>query len=1159
MQRREAFLQGLLELHRLRDPDARRSAWRSTLASVARACSDELPSPLEGLSPASVAQSVAVALTTGLVDDLDWMAGAAAAAALYEIAAVLPPGNEKRELGRRVLARLTDGDAETFVALATRMALGSGKGLAGDGMQARVALALALPVSAGVRVAPLALALATRRELARSWIVENAAGSLPDRRLAGRVIEQASRSILQRASQGDDAPMRALRSDAAAVAQARLFADREPLVWRHIAVARGLVAAYHPPFLDAIEGGFSPELSPTEWRRAATSLVAHAASRPDFVVKKVRDVLQKGVLRRDPGAAAAFLWGLPAAAEVEPEAAEEILDAVLAYAPASPVAEVLPDVLAEGPGGTFGARAAEMLREVLGRGVSTPGEGEDDGALALRARLLAELGPESARERSVVDALRSGLAAFVRDGARAAFAAGAEAVTLARESFATLEALDDDNDVGRAKAISRRTAFTALRDLDLGLFEDGLAAHLLALGGKAPEAERARRDLDALTGQIATWVLAREADPTPRGARVAHPTLRQRRVRTLLHVADAAEGDDDGAARARRLQIATTMMRLVGAGPPPVLHRTIVATLARALDALLREEACDPADVMLVVAQRRLAHADVDTLAEASMNVDLRALLSSYADLCRSTDADIEPASTGIPSLPGAGAAPRDGSGSFALAWTPSGAFEVVAPGSAAASSSAIPPLSLGSPAGRRVAALAQLGRAMGADASTRTEAARSAVLRISRALARITTARSLAEVVGGAGNASPLAELETGTAALATLAAGARQRLGDRSSDAHVLVPSLAPALDAAIQSGATTDVPAAVAEARAELELILPGPFSEIVSSVLDGLARLPITAAETGVDATEPEPPLPAWLPPRRTIGGFYVVRALGAGTGGTVFKVRRIEDRHDATAETFALKVPDYDGNAARTLSEEEFLQLFREEATALLGLPGHPNLARFVTFDLSARPKPILVMELVEGLSLERVLRARQLDVARAFEVLDGVASGLEAMHRAGLGHLDVKPSNVILREGDEAVLVDFGLSGRNIRPGCATLPYGAPEVWGVLPDDVVPTASAADMYAFGCLIFEVLWGEELFDGPSEMAIVSAHISHDGWPLKIEALGKRDDVRPLAELIARCLRHDPRDRATIAQARTGLRALGRDFASAAWPIEPERVA
>src|SRR5262249_20366392 len=158
----------------------------------------------------------------------------------------------------------------------------------------------------------------------------------------------------------------------------------------------------------------------------------------------------------------------------------------------------------------------------------------------------------------------------------------------------------------------------------------------------------------------------------------------------------------------------------------------------------------------------------------------------------------------------------------------------------------------------------------------------------------------------------------------------------------------------------------------------------------------------------------------------------------------------------------------------SVSEAQFMKMFREEASALIAIPAHANLARFVTFDAGARPKPILVMELVEGTTLERLIESRALDAPRALRALDDVLAGMEAMHGVGVGHLDLKPSNVVLRKDEQAVLVDFGLSGRHIRPGCATGPYGAPEVWGAVPDDWEPLPMASDVYAFGCVAFEVL-------------------------------------------------------------------------------------
>jgi serine/threonine protein kinase len=305
-----------------------------------------------------------------------------------------------------------------------------------------------------------------------------------------------------------------------------------------------------------------------------------------------------------------------------------------------------------------------------------------------------------------------------------------------------------------------------------------------------------------------------------------------------------------------------------------------------------------------------------------------------------------------------------------------------------------------------------------------------------------------------------------------------------------------------------------------------------------------------------------PLPAWLPLGRTLGGFYVLRPLGTGAGGSVFVARRAEQKNDEGAERFALKVPEYDGDAARTLSEQQFLDMFRDEAGALLSLPKHENLAGFVTFDAGASPKPILVMELVDGPTLERVITMADVDTARAFEVLEGIADGLMAMHEKGIAHLDVKPSNVILRDPDglagpeparDAVLVDFGLAGRKIRPGCATGNYGAPEIWGAFGDATDHSPLPADVYAYGCVAYEMLTGRTLFDAPSPVALIANHFAHDGRPEPIDALAADPELEPLAAVLATALRHDPTHRATILDIKREIGRLRSRYAGAAWPL------
>ena len=226
------------------------------------------------------------------------------------------------------------------------------------------------------------------------------------------------------------------------------------------------------------------------------------------------------------------------------------------------------------------------------------------------------------------------------------------------------------------------------------------------------------------------------------------------------------------------------------------------------------------------------------------------------------------------------------------------------------------------------------------------------------------------------------------------------------------------------------------------------------------------------------------------------------------------------------------------------------------------MPQHPNLAGFVTFDAGARPKPILVMELVEGPTLERVIERGDLDVGRALELLDGIGAGLQGMHRVDIGHLDLKPSNVIMRpvasgsasrEAMRPVLVDFGLAGRNIRPGCATGSYGAPEVWGLVPPDYEPRPMDADVYAYACLAYETLTGDTLFDGISELSIIQSHLNHDGFPDKLKALCAKKGMQTLGELIGNGLRQHPGERISVQEMREGFQELRQSLSKLEWPL------
>jgi hypothetical protein len=1110
--RHSDYLDGLTQLHRLSDPAERRSAWRQSLATLAAAVADHRRTvPLEGLDPDELLASVEHAIESRLVDDVEWLSAPAASAALYELAAALPQSDAKRDLGRRVLRRLRDGDAATFVALATQLALSSRRALSGAAMRARVALSLDLPLGSGVHADGLALALISRRDVSREWLAVPSTGGLPQRRLAARLLERAAREAAQRFAEGDASGVRVFETEVVASAWERLLGDRESLVWRHVATARGLLVEARPTFREEIERHLDPALGITEWRRAAASLAASIAVAPKEGLEACRALFSTPMFSKDRGLGAAMVLGLPRAAEREPEAVEQLLTHLVRHGGID-VTEALVELRAE-RGEGFGEWAAKRAHAQL-REAAAQLKSKDDGQSALTEALLEELDPKPDRP-TLRDLVARALQSFVSHGAREASFDAQVALEHAEARVRELEAHTDDQ--GEA---SRRRAFRALRELDLALLESETLANLLALGSRGDEPGEEVRPLGDLFQRLTNWLVIQEGEPLRVDGAVPHATLRMRRLRAFLHLVDSDGRRVDDRAdllRQRRLLATQVLLRRLRDDVNVPLRRALCATAARACDAVVREEIVEVSDVVLVAGCSVNAQRDLVTMAEASMVPDLESALFAYARV-----------------------------------------EKVVADG----------------PTGGRgvresIEALSKLAHDLPVACSPRVEALRSALLELGHALEPCGRSGSLREVAEASTGDSPFNALEVATSTLAKLSLGARRRLGETHEVDRAAVAAAIRYLDIHLDHalrGAPVDLVEAVDSVADTLRDELPHALGRSVVLALRRVAGLPTDAPRVSrpsyVVAAPREAALPAWMPPSRILGGFYVTRAIGNGAVGSVFVARRAESRHEPKAELFALKVPEYAGGAARTLSEGEFFALFREEAGALLSLPEHPHIARFVTFDAGARPKPILVMELVEGPSLERVIEIGALDMPRALKILDGIAGGLEAMHARGIAHLDVKPSNVILREGDglasevhtldQPVLVDFGLAGRKLRPGCGTASYGAPEVWGH-DESKKGRAQPVDVYAFGCLAYEVLTGDTLFLEPHDLATLTSHLQHDGLPTKVGALTLDPRTAGFAEIVRRCIRRNADDRPTFAEVRGALQRVASDLRGLEWPV------
>ena len=254
------------------------------------------------------------------------------------------------------------------------------------------------------------------------------------------------------------------------------------------------------------------------------------------------------------------------------------------------------------------------------------------------------------------------------------------------------------------------------------------------------------------------------------------------------------------------------------------------------------------------------------------------------------------------------------------------------------------------------------------------------------------------------------------------------------------------------------------------------------------------------------------------PGTILAGHRVEAMVGRGGMGVVYRAR-----HCRLGRVAALKViaPELAGDAS-------VQRRFLEEAVAAAAFE-HPNVVP--VYDAGeSHGIPYLAMHYVHGMDLcAMVGRLGPLEPARAAEIVAGVGAALDAMHRAGYVHRDVKPRNVLIAGGGHVYLTDFGLA-RRVASGsgatCAghwagTVDYAAPEqIRGGRTD------ARTDVYALGCLLHFALTGRPPFSRENLEARLWGHL-HEPPPAP-SAL--RPGLPPeLDALVARALAKDPADR------------------------------
>jgi serine/threonine protein kinase len=212
------------------------------------------------------------------------------------------------------------------------------------------------------------------------------------------------------------------------------------------------------------------------------------------------------------------------------------------------------------------------------------------------------------------------------------------------------------------------------------------------------------------------------------------------------------------------------------------------------------------------------------------------------------------------------------------------------------------------------------------------------------------------------------------------------------------------------------------------------------------------------------------------------------------------------------------------------TDPKFVTRFQREAKAASALQ-HPNIVQVYDYG-QTDGNYFIVMELIEGTDLRRYLRSRGvLAIDRAIIIAHDVALGLGAAHRRGIVHRDVKPQNVLVGRDGSIKLTDFGIASvykdinaeRLTTTGMTlgTVQYYAPEQ---AQGEIV--SPAADVYALGIVMYEMLTGHTPFDGDTPVAVAMQHIQD----LPMPPTYFNSNIPPALEgIILCCLEKEPERR------------------------------
>jgi len=255
-------------------------------------------------------------------------------------------------------------------------------------------------------------------------------------------------------------------------------------------------------------------------------------------------------------------------------------------------------------------------------------------------------------------------------------------------------------------------------------------------------------------------------------------------------------------------------------------------------------------------------------------------------------------------------------------------------------------------------------------------------------------------------------------------------------------------------------------------------------------------------------------------------YDVLDRVGEGGMGSVYKVM-----DKVLGKVFAVKV------LRRELAKDKnVVTRFKQEVLAASRLT-HVNLASVYSSGESRNGAPFLVMDYLEGSSLEQILtKDGHLEPTRAINIFIEICEALEHAHSKGVIHRDLKPGNILLVDGEERVkIVDFGIAKILPRQGLDTLKLTSGEEVLGSPIYMSPEQCQgdkldirSDIYSLGCLMYETLCGVPPFLGDNPIKTILMHLNEKPSNLTLH-LKEADLPTGLEYVILKCLQKVPEDR------------------------------